>query len=145
MVWWQVQVETPTTSPLPGLPILPQTNTLRARRYAFHLSPWSVWAHARTVGSVVPERFATEGFVHLTLGLDQLLVPANAYYRGDPRPHVALTVDLAAVTDEVRFDADPPIYPHLYGPLPVAAVTEVRAARRDPDGTFTGWDPPIAP
>lgn len=99
----------------------------------------------RRSGHLVPERFAEEGFVHLTLGLDQLLVPANTYYRDDPRPHVALTVDLDAVTDEVRFDAEPHIYPHLYGPLPVAAVREVRDALRTDDGTFTGWTDPIAP
>ncbi len=94
---------------------------------------------------VVPERFAEEGFVHLTIGLDQLLVPANAYYRDDPRPHVALTVDLSVVDAEVRFDAQPGLYPHLYGPLPVVAVREVRDAVRDPDGTFTGWGDPTAP
>lgn len=94
---------------------------------------------------MVPGGFAEEGFVHLTIGLDQLLVPANAYYRDDPRPHVALTVDLTLVTDEVRFDAQPELYPHLYGPLPVAAVREVRAAVRDADGTFTGWGEPVAP
>lgn len=110
-----------------------------------HLSPWSVWVAAREAGTLVPERFAEEGFVHLTLGLDRLLVPANAYHSHDPRPHVALTVALDRLTDEVRFDAEPPIYPHLYGPLPVAAVTEVRRARRDPDGTFTGWDAPEPP
>ena len=93
----------------------------------------------------MPERFAEEGFVHLTLGLETLLVPANAYYSGDPRPHVALTIDLDALTDEVRFDAEPEIYPHLYGPLPVAAVRAVRDARRDPDGTFTGWSDPRSP
>lgn len=111
---------------------------------AFHLSPWLLWQEARTGPALVPEGFAAEGFVHLTLGLDRLLVPANAYYREDPRPHVALTVDLAALTDEVRFDAEPEVYPHLYGPLPIAAVREVRPARRDPDGTFTGWGPPEA-
>jgi len=93
----------------------------------------------------VPERFEREGFVHLTLGLDQLLVPANTYYRDDPRPHVALTVDLALVEAEVRFDADPPIYPHLYGPLPVLAVTALRRAHRDEDGTFIGWGEPEEP
>jgi uncharacterized protein (DUF952 family) len=85
--------------------------------------------------------------VHLTLGLEQLLVPANAYYRDDPRPHVALTVDLDALDCEVRFDAQPEIYPHAYGPLPVAAVVEARAAVRAADGTFLSWGPPevVAP
>lgn len=112
---------------------------------AYHLAPCSSWEGQRAAGTFVPEGFAEEGFVHLTLGLDQLLVPANAYYRGDPRPHVALTVDLDALDCEVRFDAEPHLYPHAYGPLPVAAVREQRAALRDPDGTFVAWGPPTAP
>lgn len=80
--------------------------------------------------------------MHLTRGLGQLLVPANAYHAGDPRPHVALSVDLDAVGCEVRFDADPPLYPHAYGPLPLTAIREVRAALRDEGGTFVGWGPP---
>lgn len=109
---------------------------------SYHLAPCSTWEAAQRAGELVPERFAEEGFVHLTLGLDQLLVPANAYYRGDPRPHVALTVDLDAVGCEVRFDAEPHLYPHAYGPLPLTAIREQRAAIRDADGTFTGWGPP---
>lgn len=112
---------------------------------AYHLAPCSSWDHAQVTGEVVPERFAEEGFVHLTLGLDQLLVPANAYYRGDPRPHVALTVDLDRVGCEVRFDAEPEIYPHAYGPLPLASVVEVRDAVRAADGTFTAWGHPRQP
>lgn len=91
---------------------------------------------------MVPEGFEAEGFVHLTLGLDRLLVPANRYHAGDPRPYVALTVDLGAVGCEVRFDADPPVYPHAYGPLPLDAIREVRSALRGPDGAFVGWGPP---
>ena len=37
------------------------------------------------------------------------------------------------------YDADPPVYPHIYGPVEVAAVRQVLPARRDPDGTFTGF------
>jgi uncharacterized protein (DUF952 family) len=106
---------------------------------AYHLAPCSLWEAAHAAGRLVPERFAEEGFVHLTLGLDQLLVPANAYYRDDPRPHVALTVDLDALDCEVRFDAEPHLYPHAYGPLPVTAVVEERPAHRAPDGTFLAW------
>jgi uncharacterized protein (DUF952 family) len=105
----------------------------------FHLSPWSTWCDQRVSGWVIPEKFADEGFVHLTLGLDQLLVPANTYYRDDPRSYVALEVDLARVEAEVRFDAEPRLYPHLYGPLPVSAVISLRVAVRAADGTFRGW------
>lgn len=51
----------------------------------------------------MPERFAEERFVHLTLGLDRLLVPANAYYCDDRRRYVALAVDLAVRASDGSF------------------------------------------
>jgi len=111
----------------------------------FHLSPWPVWVAGREAGELVPERFAEEGFVHLTLGLDRLLVPANAYYRDDRRRYVALAVDMAVIEAEVRFDSEPFIYPHLYGALPTRAVTGVRDAIRASDGSFVGWGPAEPP
>ena len=110
----------------------------------YHLCPAQRWVDQRAGAAYEPEGFAAEGFVHATVGLDATLVPANRYYADDPRPHVCLTIDLSRVGVEVRFDADPHIYPHIYGPVPTAAVTEVRDASRASDGTFTGFGPPLA-
>ena len=108
----------------------------------FHITPEEVWEAQRVSGSYQPEAFAEEGFVHTTIDLETLLIPANRYYTGDGRPYVCLTIDLALVPGEVRFDADPLIYPHIYGPVPTDAVTEVRDANRGEDGTFTGFGEP---
>jgi hypothetical protein len=80
-----------------------------------------------------------------TVDLETLLIPANRYYTDDDRTYVCLTIDLALVSGEVRFDADPLIYPHIYGPVPTGAVTEVRAAQRSSDGVFTGFGDPESP
>lgn len=111
----------------------------------FHITPNEVWDAQQADGSYQPEAFADEGFVHTTIDLETLLTPANRYYTADDRPFVCLTIDLARVPGELRFDADPLIYPHIYGPVPTDAVTEVRNALRSPDGTFTGFGEPHAP
>ena len=105
----------------------------------FHITPKDAWEAQEASGSYQPEAFADEGFVHTTNDLETLLIPANRYYTADARSFVCLTIDLDRVAGEVRFDADPLIYPHIYGAVPADAVTEVRDALRNPDGTFTGF------
>jgi uncharacterized protein (DUF952 family) len=106
---------------------------------ALHLTPGEVWEAQRNGATYVPEGFADEGFIHCTAGEDRLLVPANAYYRDDPRPFVALEVDVDRLTAEVRYDDEAAIYPHIYGPMETAAVVGVRRAERAEDGTFLGF------
>lgn len=105
----------------------------------FHLVPAEVWEAQRTGPRYRPEAFEREGFVHCTDGLAHLLVPANAYYRDDPRPYLALEIDLEAITAPARFDDEARRYPHIYGPVDVAAVRRVLRAERTGDGTFTGF------
>jgi uncharacterized protein (DUF952 family) len=108
-------------------------------RTTYHLVPAEVWEAQRDGPRYRPEGFAAEGFVHCTDGLDHLLVPANAYYRGDPRPFLALELDLDAVSAPTRYDDEARRYPHVYGPIEVAAVRRVLVAERAGDGTFTGF------
>ncbi|MEZ5381981.1 MAG: DUF952 domain-containing protein [Microthrixaceae bacterium] len=109
----------------------------------YHLCPAQRWVEQRHGADYEPEGFGAEGFVHTTIGLDATLVPANRYYADDARPHVCLTIDLDLVNVDVRFDAEPHLYPHIYGPVPTGAVIEVRDALRAPDGAFTGFGPPV--
>ena len=111
----------------------------------YHLSPTPVWEAQSGGGAYVPEAFDDEGFVHTTVDLETLLIPANRYYTDDDRTYVCLTIDLALVSGEVRFDADPLIYPHIYGPVPTGAVTEVRTAQRSSTGVFIGFGDPGRP
>jgi uncharacterized protein (DUF952 family) len=117
---------------------VPDAPESSARR-TYHLARRHEWEAQRHTSGYRPSAFAAEGFVHCTDGLDRLLIPANAYFAADPGPFVALEVDLDRVSAEVRYDADPPIYPHVYGPIEPSAVVASFAAERDPDGTFTGF------
>ena len=110
-----------------------------APRHTFHLARSDEWQAQRHTSGYRPSAFAADGFVHCTDGLDRLLIPANAYFATEPGPFVALEIDLDRVTAEVRYDAGPPIYPHVYGPIEPAAVVATFAAERADDGTFTGF------
>jgi uncharacterized protein (DUF952 family) len=109
--------------------------------HTFHLARRDEWEAQRHTSGYRPSAFFVEGFVHCTDGLDLLLTPANAYFAGEAGPFVALEIDLSRVAAMVRYDAAPPIYPHIYGPIEPSAVVATYLAERDPDGTFTGFRP----
>ena len=106
-----------------------------------HLARRDEWEAQRRAPAYRPGAFTDEGFVHCTDGLDRLLVPANTYYRTDPGPFVVLEIDLDRVTAPVRYDADPAIYPHVYGPIERSAVVATYVPERSDDGHFTGFGP----
>jgi len=103
----------------------------------FHLTPRLRWDAHRGDTSYTPEPFESEGFIHCTDGEANVVAVGNRYYTGDPREMVCLVIDRDKVAAEIRYEDPERIYPHIYGPLNTDAVVEVRAVRRDPDGTFT--------
>lgn len=94
-----------------------------------HLIEPADWRAAQTEGAVRPPPLESLGFVHLSTP-DQVHLPAERLYPGR-RDLVLLVVDPARLTDPVRFEDGVPAdpggmqFPHLYGPLPAAAVTAV--------------------
>lgn len=101
-----------------------------------HLVPTPVWAQQRENETYLPEAYETDGFIHCTIGDGRMLAVANMFYTGDPRPFWALTLDPDRITSEVRFEDPDSVFPHIYGPLQVAAVTGHRAVERDDEGRF---------
>ena len=65
-----------------------------------------------------------EGFIHCSTR-DQVEATANRFY-GDVPQLVVLTIDPRAVPSPIRFEPPAPgsadLFPHIYGPLPIAAV-----------------------
>ena len=116
----------------------PQTNTPPGP--LVHLCPKATWLAAHSHGRLEPDSLREVGFVHLS-ALSQVHVPANALFAGRD-DIVLLEIDPERVPAEIRWeDGDPPHpdgwqFPHLYGPLPVTAVTHVHPYRPDADGTF---------
>ena len=94
-----------------------------------HLLETAQWRTALADGALRPPSLTSAGFVHLSTP-EQVHVPAQALFPGR-RDLILLVVDPARLTDPVRREpGDPPnpdgvLFPHLYGPLPVSAVTAV--------------------
>ena len=112
-----------------------------------HMTTPAAWRVALSAGSLVVPSLHTEGFTHLS-SPHQVAVPANAIYPGRD-DLLLLVIDPVRLGGEVRWepgahdDVGAMQFPHLYGPLPVAAVTSVVPYRPDPDGRFAAprWLP----
>ncbi len=109
-------------------------------RELIHLCTTDEWERARRLGERTPPSLDNEGFVHLSAP-EQVHLPANRLFagRGDI---VLLRLDAGLLGAPVRWEAGVPSdpeampFPHLYGPLPVSAVTSVTPYRPDGDGRF---------
>lgn len=107
----------------------------------YHLAPADRWATWPADTPYVPAEFDTDGFVHCTAGDELMLHVANTVYHDVPGDFVLLVLDVALLTSEVRWERPAglelaPLFPHVYGPIPAAAVVAVRVAQRDGAGTF---------
>jgi uncharacterized protein (DUF952 family) len=104
-----------------------------------HITERSSWLEAVPAGeyrmSTRGVTLGDQGFIHCSLR-HQLRAVAEYLY-GDDDDLVVLVIDSAKLPSPVRFETPEPgaeAYPHIYGPLPVGAVTEVISVGRDPDG-----------
>ena len=80
----------------------------------------------------------TDGFIHCST-IDQVLIPANERFsrRTDL---VILVIDTEAVDADIVFEdcyEAGTAFPHIYGPIPTAAVSAVVAFPPDADGSFS--------
>jgi uncharacterized protein (DUF952 family) len=105
------------------------------RLVIFHITTRAEWDAAVRDGEYTAPSLATEGFIHLS-NRHQVAEVANARYRGVP-DLVLLGVDperlAAPLRYEVGIDSDER-FPHLYGPLELAAVSDVLPFPEGPDG-----------
>jgi uncharacterized protein (DUF952 family) len=113
------------------------------REPIFHIALGPNWAAARTAGEY---RFSTRdatlddvGFIHACFA-DQVETIAGAFFSADDDAPVVLVIDEDKLSAPVRIehaaDAED-FFPHIYGPLPVGAVSNILELRRDPR---TGMD-----
>ncbi len=105
-------------------------------RTTFHLVAEPAWAASDTGQPYRHPSLEEEGFIHCTDGADNLRDTANRYYRNDPRPFVALTVDLDATGSPWRIDTPGKPYPHVYGPIDRRSILAVQPVPRTSDGAF---------
>lgn len=111
----------------------------------YHITYHQAWKQALQIGSYQGDTLATEGFIHCSTR-EQVIQTADRYYRGQS-DLVLLCIEPGRVEAEIRYEAlvGSEEFPHIYGPLDVAAVRQVAALDPDGDGFFsmsTGlvWD-----
>ncbi|HET9520598.1 MAG TPA: DUF952 domain-containing protein [Candidatus Limnocylindrales bacterium] len=116
--------------------------TERPDPIAYHLVPAAAWQATPADAPFRAASLATEGFIHLTHGADDLVDVANAFYRDEAGPHLVLTVALDRLASPWRYDGDAR-FPHVYGPLDRAAIIEIRPIARTGDGTYLAIEPAL--
>jgi uncharacterized protein (DUF952 family) len=113
-------------------------------RVLIHLCSAEDWRVAQVRGEHRPDSLDAAGFVHLSTP-EQVHLPASRLYAGRT-DLVLLRIDPARLSADVRWepgvatDPDSMVFPHLYGPLPAAAVISVTPYRPEANGRFAPLD-----
>lgn len=106
-----------------------------------HMCTLEQWLSARTEAELAPDSLRDVGFVHLSTP-QQVHLPANRLFSGRS-DLVLLLLDPDRLGSRVEWEPGVPgdpesmVFPHLYGPLPTAAVTGVVEYVPDANGTFS--------
>jgi uncharacterized protein (DUF952 family) len=103
-----------------------------------HITTEAAWADAKANGAYAADSLATEGFIHCSTP-SQVVWVANNRFRGRT-DLVLLHIDPSKIDAEIRYEnleGGRELFPHVYGPIPVAAVVEVTPFRPLVDGSFS--------
>jgi uncharacterized protein (DUF952 family) len=108
---------------------------------AFKIVDAAEWAQAREAGAYAGSAVdLADGYIHLSTA-EQLEETARRHYAGRDALRL-LEVDLDRL-DAVKWEPSRggALFPHQYGPLPVAAVMSDRPMSVSADGVMTVGDP----
>ena len=114
--------------------------------WLYHIATVPDWEQAQRDGkyrtSTRGRSLSEEGFIHASTAA-QVLPVANALYVDERQDLVLLVLDTGRIGPEIRHEQvlgweDP--FPHIYGPLDVAAVVQAVPLERDGAGSFR-WPP----
>jgi uncharacterized protein (DUF952 family) len=116
----------------------------------YHVALAPDWDAAQSTGnyriSTIGRTLDDEGFIHCSYA-DQVAGVANTFYADVDESLVLLAVDTDLVGSEVIAEntgGGIELFPHVYGPIPVAAVAAVTELSRDDGGRIVVPDPPPA-
>jgi uncharacterized protein (DUF952 family) len=92
----------------------------------YHIARQRDWQAARATDVYAPPDFAADGFIHCCTA-EQIAGVADRYFRGQT-DLVLLRIEPARLGADVRWEdltGSGETYPHIYGPLELAAVDAV--------------------
>jgi uncharacterized protein (DUF952 family) len=105
-----------------------------------HLCTADEWSSVSSLAEYRPTSLAEVGFIHLST-VEQVHLPANRLFAGRT-DLVLLYLSAQDLTAPLRWEpgvADDPeamLFPHLYGPMPTAAVRSITRYLPASDGIF---------
>lgn len=104
----------------------------------FHIALESDWTAAQQPGeyrvSTLGRSLAEVGFIHASFA-DQVEQTVNLVYRNVTEPLVLLVIEEKSLSSPVKIELVPAAgtsFPHVYGPIPITAVTHVLRLTRGP-------------
>jgi glutathione S-transferase len=102
----------------------------------FHIATLADWKEADASGiyavSTLGRTLEQEGYIHAARH-DQVPLVRDRYYADVTEPLVVLEIETDLLDAEVRDEqVGDEVYPHVYGPIPAAAVVAWRPARLPP-------------
>lgn len=103
----------------------------------FHIATDVDIERAKRTGTYIPDAFEREGFIHCSYA-EQVIPVANRLFAGR-RDLVLIEIDpqklSCRVVDE-NLEGGMELFPHIYGPVPMAAVLAVHPFPCDERGRF---------
>lgn len=114
------------------------TNTSSDYRYLYHITHPAALQAARDAGVFHEESLTTEGFIHCSFQ-EQMIQTANRFYSRQTGLLI-LKIDPDKLHPGVKLEAagDGELFPHIYGPINLDAITAILAFDPGPDGHFSG-------
>jgi len=101
----------------------------------YHLTLPSEWQAAQAAGQYTAPSLATEGFIHCSTA-EQVARTANLYFQGQGELRL-LHIREADLAVDLKFEpASGQLFPHLFGPLNLAAVARAQPLFPDGDGHY---------
>jgi release factor glutamine methyltransferase len=100
-----------------------------------HICQRNQWLEAQERGVIISQSLNQNGFIHCSLPT-QILQVANRFFRGTP-DLILLWIAPEKVNSEIRWEStDGELFPHVYGPIDLAAVISVTDLKPEFDGNY---------
>jgi len=101
-----------------------------------HICRKTSWKQAQKAGAYRGDTLESEGFIHCSTP-EQVVEVANSLFKG-MKDLILLVIDESKVVSKIRFEdaGNGTLYPHVYGPLNLDAVTATADFLPAPNGNF---------